>query len=257
MYVFFPSFILEVNTTTNCHLYYKPVGQSTTILSLDYVQPVQTLSSVSNTDANPSAPTVVEACNKEDYYRPTYATHWPKKPHMPSLPKYDMSLIPTLGLFRHSKGPQSQHTHSMLYSIKIRLPPHDNSVTPPAAPPPKDAVAPSQLECMSEDDTVTYLHHLESHLPPICPCDTPNLTKSKTTYTPEELHCLTSCHQFPNYQHIITTTNGSTLINTGEFPLLLGTYATIPKADHDKPIDRLASKYLNIIHVDIAFGDCI
>jgi hypothetical protein len=110
---------------------------------------------------------------------------------------------------------------------------------------------------MSEDDIVAYLHHPESCLPPIHPCDTPNLSKSKTTYTPEELHRLTGCHQFRNYQHIITTTNSGTLINTGEFPLSLGTYATIPKAAHGKPIDRLPSKYLDVIHIDIAFGDCV
>jgi hypothetical protein len=136
-------------------------------------------------------------------------------------------------------------------------PPSDNSATTPAAPPPEDGVAPSRLECLSEDNIVTYLHHLDSCLPPIRPCNTPNSSKTKTSYTPKELHRLTGCHQFQNYQHIITTPNGGTLINTGEFPLLLGTYATIPKAAHGKPIGRIPSKYLGIIHVDIAFGDCI
>jgi hypothetical protein len=62
--------------------------------SLDYVQPVQTLSSASNTDANPSAHPVVECYDEEDYYLPSYVTHWPKKPHTLPLPKYNMSLIP-------------------------------------------------------------------------------------------------------------------------------------------------------------------
>jgi hypothetical protein len=137
------------------------------------------------------------------------------------------------------------------------FPPPDNSVPTPEAAPPEDTVAPSKLKCMSEDNIVTYLHHPDSCLSPICPCDTSNLSKSKTTYTPEEVHCLTGCCQLQNYQHIITTTNGGTLINTGEFPLLLGTYATIPKAACGKPIDRLPFKYLNVVHVDIAFGDCI
>jgi hypothetical protein len=110
---------------------------------------------------------------------------------------------------------------------------------------------------MSEDDIVTYLHHLESCLPPICPCNTPNSSESKTTYTLEELHPLTGCCQFQNYQHIITTTNGSTLINTEEFPLLLGTYPTIPKAARGKPINRFLSKYLDVIYVGIAFGDYV
>jgi hypothetical protein len=83
MYVFFSSFIVEVNTATDCHLSYKPIGRSTPMLSLDYVQPIQTLSLASNTDANLSAPAVDEAYNKEDSYLPTYDAHWPRKPHTP------------------------------------------------------------------------------------------------------------------------------------------------------------------------------
>ncbi len=80
MYIFFPSFIIKVNTATDCHLSYKPIGRSTTMSSLDYAQPIQTLSSASNTDADPSAPSVFEDHEEEDYYLPTYAPHWPKKP---------------------------------------------------------------------------------------------------------------------------------------------------------------------------------
>ncbi len=149
--------------------------------SLDYVQPVQTLPSASSTDANPSAPTVVEAYEEEDLYLPTYATHWPKKPHTPHSPKYDMSLIPPATNSISLKDLNCDALIQRLYSIEIRLPPHDSSATTPAAPPPKGAVAPSRLKCMSEDDIITYLHHLESCLPPIHPCNNPNLSKSKTT----------------------------------------------------------------------------
>ncbi len=37
----------------------------------------------------------------------------------------------------------------------------------------------------------------------------------------------------------------------------LGTYATIPKAPCGKAIDWLPAKYLDFVHVDIAFGDCV
>ncbi len=62
---------------------------------------------------------------------------------------------------------------------------------------------------------------------------------------------------FCNYQHIIFTTKDGTLINTCKFPLSLGTYATIPKAPCGKAIDRLPAKYLDIDHIDIAFGNCV
>ena len=38
---------------------------------------------------------------------------------------------------------------------------------------------------------------------------------------------------------------------------MLGTYATIPKTARGKPINRFSSKYLDIVHANIAFGDCI
>ena len=75
--------------------------------------------------------------------------------------------------------------------------------------------------------------------------------------TPEELHCLTGCRCFCNYQHIIFSTKDGTLLNTVKFPLSLSSYATILKAPCGKTIDQLPVRYLNIIHVDIAFGDCV
>ncbi len=45
MYVFFPSFIVEVNTTTDCHLSYEPIGRSSTMPSINYVQPIHTCNS--------------------------------------------------------------------------------------------------------------------------------------------------------------------------------------------------------------------
>ena len=38
-YVFFPTFILEVDTVTNCHLQYAPLGRTTSLADLNYVQP--------------------------------------------------------------------------------------------------------------------------------------------------------------------------------------------------------------------------
>jgi hypothetical protein len=141
-----------------------------------------------------------------------------------------------------------------LYSAELAAHP---TPPPPASEVPKKGPHPTKLECMSTDDIVTHLHHPESHLPPIRPCDTPNLSDTKSTYTPEELHRLTGCCCFRNYQHIILTTKDGTLINTGEFPLSLGTYATIPNAPRGKAIDRLQAKYLDIVHVNITFGDCV
>ena len=43
----------------------------------------------------------------------------------------------------------------------------------------------------------------------------------------------------------------------GEFPMSLGAFTTIPKAPRGGAIPREQSFYLDIVHVDIAFGDCV
>jgi hypothetical protein len=233
--------------------------------SIDYVQPIQTCNSASTTAAiPPSPPAIIEdkdeskADNEDvipDGVLPTYDSHWPKKPPTPPSPTIDLSLIPpptsSVSLKALSWDELIQH----LYSVK--------HITPPPPPPSVHGEATSRgppstkLECMTKDNIITVLHHPNSRLPPVRPCDTPNSSNTKTTYPPEELHRLTGCRRFRNYQHIISMTKGGALLNTGEFPLSLGTYATIPKAPHGKAIDRHQAKYLDIVHVDISFGDCV
>jgi hypothetical protein len=55
MYVFFPSFIVKVDTATNCHLSYAPIGRTSTLSFMDYVQPIQTHTSASTTAVIPPA----------------------------------------------------------------------------------------------------------------------------------------------------------------------------------------------------------
>ena len=43
----------------------------------------------------------------------------------------------------------------------------------------------------------------------------------------------------------------------GEFPASLGSYATIPKSHRGKPLDWRKYKYLDAVHMDIVFGDCV
>ena len=46
-------------------------------------------------------------------------------------------------------------------------------------------------------------------------------------------------------------------VDGGEFPASLGSYATIPKSHRGKPLDRRKYRYLDAVHMDIAFGDCV
>jgi len=65
------------------------------------------------------------------------------------------------------------------------------------------------------------------------------------------------CRRFRNYKHILQTSLDGQWIDGGEFPLALGSYVTIPKAKRGGAIDRADSCFLDIVHMDIAFGDCI
>jgi hypothetical protein len=233
MYVFIPSFIFEVDTTPDCHLSYTPLGRNASISSLDYIQPVIPRHTASTTTTVPSvSPAVIEDDDNDNdnanndillEILPTYASLWPKKPPTALTPLINHSPLPFPSYETGLKDLDCDELIRRLFSLETQ---HQQS--------PADTVkhdAPLKLECMSEqEDIVRELHHPGSRLPPVRPCDTPNSSETKTTYTPEELHRLTECRWFRNYQHIIASSKGGTLLHTGKFPLSLGMYATIPKA---------------------------
>jgi hypothetical protein len=70
----------------------------------------------------------------------------------------------------------------------------------------------------------------------------PNLCSNgsdmKTHWTSEELHHALGCRRFHNYRHIIQTILDGEWVDGGEFPLLLGSYTTIPKAPRGGSIDQ-------------------
>ncbi len=73
----------------------------------------------------------------------------------------------------------------------------------------------------------------------------------------EELHRALGCQRFRNYKHIIQASLDGHWVDGGEFPLALGAYTTIPKAPRGSPIDRENSCFLDVVHINIAFGDCV
>ena len=108
------------------------------------------------------------------------------------------------------------------------------------------------LTCMDTKDIIELLHTPDSSPPPIKPCDTPNPSDTKSHWTAEELHCITGCRCFCNYWHLLSVSKDGTYIDNGKFPTSIGAYTTIPKA----PCGT-ATKYLDVVHLDIAFGDCM
>ncbi len=129
--------------------------------------------------------------------------------------------------------------------------------SPAPAPPEIEPVAPKLLSSLSPDEVVRLVHRPGSSPPPVCPCNWSNGSNTKKHWTLEELHHALECRRFRNYRHIIQTSLDGEWIDKGEFPLLLGSYMPIPKAPHEGSIDCEKSFFLDIVHVDIAFGDCV
>ena len=115
-------------------------------------------------------------------------------------------------------------------------------------------VSPTLLSTLTRDDITRLVHHEGSSLPSVRPCDRANGSDTKTHWTSEELHRALGCRRFRNYKHILQTSLDGHWIDGGEFPLALGPYATIPKAKRGGAIDRADSRFLDMVHMDIAFG---
>ncbi len=141
---------------------------------------------------------------------------------------------------------------SPLQSDTTSFPPSQPSSDPHLSPD-----SPTLLLTLSWDNITRLIHHEGSSFPPICPCDWANGSNTKTRWTSEKLHHALGCRRFRNYKHILQTSLDSKWIDGGEFPLALGSYATIPKAKQGGNIDQTKSYFLDVIHVDIAFGDCV
>jgi hypothetical protein len=84
------------------------------------------------------------------------------------------------------------------------------------------------LSTLSRDNITRLIHHEGSSFPPVRPYDWANGSDTKTHWTSEELHHALECCPFRNYKHILQTSLDGKWIDGGEFPLDLGSYATIP-----------------------------
>jgi hypothetical protein len=104
----------------------------------------------------------------------------------------------------------------------------------PSAPSPLDAESKCKalvpLTCMDEMVIMAQLHQSNTSPPPIRPCNTPNLSDTKSHWTAEKLHHITGCQQFCNNRHLLYVSKDGTYIDNGKFPTSIGAYTTIPNA---------------------------
>ena len=155
MYVFFPSFIVEVNTATDCHLSYALIDRTAKMSSLDYVQPIQAQNSASATASTlHPAPAVIEA---DDNYvppeaLPTHVSHCLKKPPAPPAPPIILPFIPPPAYSIRLKDLTQEELIQCRYSVEhVQCPDDDNDVPAQRSPP-------VELECMPNKEIVATLH---------------------------------------------------------------------------------------------------
>jgi len=152
--VFFPTFILEVNTTTDCHLIYEPCGRTVPLLQLDYAQPKKRREFQSSTvTATPKAPVLI-ADDSYDLIAPRIYHHMhPIGPndrqHLPSLPIQPLVPPPT-----YSVSLDQDELIQSLFSYKH--PPVSTKLS-----------SSSPLLCMSENKILDEFHHSGLSPPPV------------------------------------------------------------------------------------------
>jgi hypothetical protein len=123
--------------------------------------------------------------------------------------------------------------------------------------PSKPQSSPVLASTMSRDKIISLLHQDGSSVPSVQPWDTANNLDMKTHWTAEELHRAMGCRKFWNYETLLQVSRDGEWIDGGEFPPLLGSFATIPKAKCGLPLNKTKYFYLDAVHMDIAFGDCL
>ena len=159
MHIFFPTFILEVDTATNCHLQYEPIGRSTCLPNLHYVQPKRVMDKLSSATAatiQPTPPPTTIAPDNDLGCQPTFAPHWPKCPLSPRHPPLDMSLFPPLLYTLSLKDLDREELIQQLYTVESQ----QDQTTQQAM----KGKSTAPMECMSTENIVSILHHPDMSL---------------------------------------------------------------------------------------------
>ena len=158
-------------------------------------------------------------------------------------------------------------------SVTFRVPTPKSSPQKPPSPPPStkpadtpahqpDVIPISDEELISASSTplsskqLSKIHRDTNSLPPVPPANTPGPAETRTTFDTLRLHRIFGCRRFRNQQHVIAASANAKLIKQGELPVTLGDFATMNKPDKSKPLTT-HRHYLDKVHMDIVFGDCL
>ena len=277
MHVYFPDVVLSVDMSMDCHLSYEPLCKSAPLSTLHYVQPrcapvhYPTEGSALRAGTAPASPPALRPLDapvliEDDGSSGDNDVAKPSADDVESdLPAFS-SLVPKQ--VRHASSKTFSPNDLALISKQLQvLSDRLSGITVPPLPSPpavlyldapvSDWDTPRLLSSLSQEDVVRLVHRPGSVPPPVRPCDRSNGSDTKTHWTSEELHRALGCRRFRNYKHILQTSLDGQWMDGGKFQVSLGAFTTIPKAPRGKAINCEQSFYLDVVHVDIFFGDCV
>ena len=216
MLVYFPAFVLSVDTSSDCHLSYKPLGRSALLDTLQYVQPrcppllyPAKLKASSNTITQSSR--LIEDDKSKD--------------NCSSRDVQDEAVVADKSLFFQ---PLSLDPGSILAQLCSLA----NSVQQLAQPVPSDMVmpailwAPVLLSALPLENVLVLYHHPNTTLPTVCPCNTTNALDTKMHWSGEELHRIMGHQKFHNYKHILAVSRDGKCVDGGGGSPFPGSFTT-------------------------------
>lgn len=103
---------------------------------------------------------------------------------------------------------------------------------------------------------LSSIHHTPDNLPPIPPSYTPGACENRTTFDGLKLHKIFGCRKFRTQSHLISASKNASLLAGGELPTTIGDFASITMPNRGKTITK-RRKFLDKVHLDIVFGDCM
>ena len=125
---------------------------------------------------------------------------------------------------------------------------------------PSDPASKSKVRFLSQaspDEILKHIHRGGSFVK-VRPCDKASPSDTKSKFSEAELHVLHGGRSWKNYRHITDVSKNGQLISTGaDFPRSLGSEATLARPKRGPAIDPEKFAFLDYVHVDVAFGDCV
>ena len=161
---------------------------------------------------------------------------WEPPPHIISCEKeyiYPLYYIPTIDEVRPPPTPPTEDLYAQPSNNNL----HKNSTQP------------------ISKRTLHLEHHDISNITPVSPSYTPYNCKNITKFESLNIHMIFGCRRFRN-QHYLTSATNASLVKSVLLPSTIGSFATIMNPPKEKSTKK-CWKYLDKVHMDIVFGDCV